>query len=251
MLVQGGVVTPAWTGKAAVCIATGPSLTEAQLERVREARAADLVRVITVNDAYLVAPFADVLYYADAKWRRWQEAGLERRWPWRSFSADEVRQAFASFGGQKCSVRRRHMVKGKPELVEDSGDTQYLGILLSDGLSLNPGGIATGSNSGHQALNIAALSGAKLVLLVGYDARPAGSAPREIPHAFGEHPDKSRPPYVLMKKNMRTTQTALRQLGVQVFNCTPGSAIDCFERRSLEEGIESLLPHPAAAALSA
>lgn len=247
MLLQGGAVTPAWSGKVAVCIATGPSLCAAQLELVRAARAADAVRVVVVNDAYLVAPWADVLYYADTKWRGWQEAGVERRWPWQHFSADQVREAFAAFRGQKCSVRRRRLVKGKPELVEDRGGTQYLDILLSDGLSLDPRGIATGGNSGHMALNIAALSGAKLVLLLGYDARPAGQAPRDVPHAFGEHPDKSRPPYVLMRKNMKSAQAALRQLGVRVINCTPGSAIECFERGTLE----GFLSHPAAAALPA
>lgn len=246
MLLQGGAVTPAWAGKAAVCIATGPSLTEAQLQLVRAARAADQVRVITVNDAYLVAPFADVLYYADEKWRQWHMGGVERAWPWRRFSAAEVQAAFAAFRGQRCSVMRRTNKKGAVVDGRIHADTEYLRIVASDGLSLEPAGLAGGMNSGHQALNIAVLSGANPVLLLGYDARRGKAT-----HAFGEHPDKTQPPYGGMRRAMNSTQPALRKLGVRVLNCTPGSAIECFERRSLEEGIESLLSHPAAAALSA
>jgi len=246
MLLQGRAVTPAWTGKAAVCIATGPSLTAAQLELVRAARAADAVRVIVVNDAYQVAPFADVLYYADEKWRQWQMAGIERVWPWRRYSAAEVREAFASFRGQRCSVARRTNRRGRVDEGWHHADTAYLSILLDDGLSIDRTGLASGMNSGHQALNLATLSGANPILLLGYDARRNGAA-----HAFGEHPDKTQPPYTGMCRKMKTTQSTLRQLGVRVLNCTAGSAIDCFERRTLEEGIAGILSHPAPAALSA
>jgi hypothetical protein len=242
MLLQGGAVTPAWSGKAVVCIATGPSLTDAQIELVRVARVADAVRVIVVNDAYLVAPFADVLYYADQKWRGWQVSGIERVWPWRKFAAVEVREAFAAFRGQRCSVSRK--TSNGPKLHED---TEYLRILLSDSLSTDRTGLATGTNSGHQALNIAALSGAKLVLLLGYDAGRKGA----VKHAFGEHPDKTEPPYSAMLRAMKTTQGPLRQMGVRVVNCTPGSAIECFERGNLEVELEGLLSHSRVPALSA
>jgi hypothetical protein len=230
MLVRGGVVQPAWAGKTVVCIATGPSLSAAQIAAVRRAREADEARVIAVNDAYLVAPFADVLYYADLKWRRWHAQGIARTFPWRSFSAEQVREAFAGFCGQRVSIG-----EAKPEK-----DTEYLRSVAREGLSTKPDGIATGFNSGHQALNIAALSGAASVLLLGYDGRRG-----QAKHVFGDHPDKTEPPYQHMVKHMRTTVPVLAGLGIEVFNCTPGSAIDAFPRGELE----SLLHHPARTAL--
>lgn len=239
MLVREGAVTPAWAGKAVVCIATGPSLSQAQLDAVRVARAADAVRVIAINDAYLVAPFADVLYYADEKWRKWQEAGIDRTFPWRRFTAAEVHAAFAGFHGQRCSIGPN----GGPR----HADTEYLRSLRSEGLSVDPAGLATGSNSGHQAVNIAALSGSKLVLLLGYDAKRDGTKR----HVFGDHPDKSEAPYDTMRRAMNGAANALKDLGVRVVNCTPGSAIDCFERGELDQTIGGLLHAQGAAVVSA
>src|SRR4051812_2852413 len=54
-----------------VCIAGGPSLTPADVDAC-QARA----RVIAINDAYRLAPWADVLYACDAKWWRWHR-GVE------------------------------------------------------------------------------------------------------------------------------------------------------------------------------
>lgn len=230
------VVTRAWEGRTVVCIATGPSLTQAQIETVRAAREADVVRVIAISDAYLVAPFADLLFFADQKWHDWHVAGLARDWGWCRFSAEQARQAFAGFAGQKCSVLNR-----KPGCF----------VLRSAGLaemSLEPTTISTGHNGGFMALNIAALSGGRPILLVGYDGR---RGPRGEHHAFGMHPDKKEPPYELMREVFRKAADKLAQLGIEVVNCTPGSAWTCFPGGTLEERIASLLPHPRAAALSA
>jgi hypothetical protein len=89
LIVQGAdgrhQVSRAWEGKTVVCIAGGPSLTKEQLELVRAARERDAVRVIVINDAYLIAPWADVLYFADARWAKWHVQGVDKSWPWVKF----------------------------------------------------------------------------------------------------------------------------------------------------------------------
>lgn len=238
LLQRGDFVSCEWFGKAVVCIASGPSLTQEQVDLVRDARAQDLIRVIAVNDNYLIAPFADVLYYADEKWANWHESGIRKIWPWVRFSAEEVREAFAWFRGQKCTLTLSPPREGLFRLKN----------MQSDGLSLDPFGVATGSNSGHQALNVAALSGGRPVLLLGYDG---ARGPNERKHAFGEHKDRTEPKYHKMVAAMRTTAGALRELGVDVLNCSPGSAIDAFPKVPLKAALEGLLLTQAASAIPA
>jgi hypothetical protein len=69
-------VPPEWVGETAAILASGPSLTREQCEAVR-----GKAKVIAVNNQAIdtdcdgvrvpaMAPWADVLYAADAKW--WQ-----------------------------------------------------------------------------------------------------------------------------------------------------------------------------------
>src|SRR5471032_37654 len=81
-------VAPEWSGGIAVLIGGGPSLTREQVAAVRTAREAERVNVIAVNDAYRIAPFADVCYFADSEW-----------WTWH-----KDRPGFRDFAGQKCSI---------------------------------------------------------------------------------------------------------------------------------------------------
>ena len=54
-----------WTNSVAVCLGGGPSLNKEDIEYCREKKG---VRFIAINDAYRLAPFADILYAADKKW---------------------------------------------------------------------------------------------------------------------------------------------------------------------------------------
>lgn len=200
-----------WDGATVVCIATGPSLTEAQVAAVK----ASGHPTITVNDAYKIAPFADLVYFADAKWWRWQRE--VKGGPW------------ASFRGAKCTIWT-----GGNQV--DEAEIHILRNARRDGLSENPEEVCTGSNSGYQAINIATLAGAKRVLLLGYDARDIG----DRAHYFGDHPDKTKPPYAVIKDRFKTCAAAAKALKVEILNATPGSELDCFSRIELADG---LLPY--------
>lgn len=100
------------------------------------------------------------------------------------------------------------------------------------GLSVDGSAIVTGYNSGHQALNIAVLAGASRVVLLGYDGKPG---PGGRMHWFGDHPVKTPPSWLpLYCRQLRVAAPMIAALGVEVVNCSPGSAIDAFARGDLD-----------------
>lgn len=231
-------VTRAWEGKAAVLIASGPSTTRAHLEHVAAARKADLCRVIVTNDMYLVAPWADVLYFADFKWWQWHTEGVAKSWPWASFSAPEVAAAFRSFAGQKVTIKHNPMASGDDILALANGG--------HEGLSETPTAIRTGGNSGFQALNIAALSGANPLILLGYDLRFDGR--RTHSHNGHQQPYQQREStYTGYAQKFATVEAPLKKLGIRVINCSNGSALG--KRFEIGE-IEKCLPLGPASDLS-
>lgn len=58
------VERPDWSGKTVVCIASGPSLTPSDCEKVR----ASGHPVIVTNTTYRLCPWADALFGFDSKW---------------------------------------------------------------------------------------------------------------------------------------------------------------------------------------
>lgn len=203
------VIGDSWSGCTAICIASGPSLTDEQTQQVyaRLKARAETTRVIVANDAYRAAPWAHALYFADAKWLAWHRE----------------RDDYKAFAGEKCTI----FTTGN--LV---GDDDVHMLRRADGvdMSLDPELIATGANSGHQALNIAVLAGAKRILLLGYDARQAADGRK---HFFGDHPDRTAPPFTTQVRCMHYAKPVLEREGIDVVNVTPGSAIDCFPREEL------------------
>lgn len=219
---QQAEVSKAWAGKTVVCIACGPSLTSGQVQLIRAARERDAIRVIVINDGYLVAPWADACYFADEKWWRWHKGGLAKSWPWVAFTAEQVRAAWAEFGGQKVTIKHT-TTASEPGLfvLQNGGD---------DGLSADPKEIRTGLHSGFQVVQIAALSGGNPILLVAYDGRFNGGRS----HAHNGHPEKTAEgAYREYSRAYRTVETPLKQAGIRVLNCTPGSAITAFPQADL------------------
>ena len=185
-----------WSGETVVCAGTGPSLTKADLDACR-----GRARVIAVNDAYKLAPWADILYACDAKW-----------WNWHKGAPD--------FQGRKYAMTDAAAKWPGVELLRNKGKR---------GLSLEADGICTGHNSSYQAINVAVLSGASRIILIGVDM--SGD------HFFGSHPDKSKPPFKLALEAFPTLVEPLRDAGVEIFNCSRKTALTCFQRIPLEEAL--------------
>lgn len=184
-----------WPNATIVVAGSGPSLTAADLEFCRDAGA----RVIVVNDAYRLAPWADCLYAADDKW-------------WRP------REGVPTFAGLKYTIAPCRKIWPGLQVVQNTG---------RDGLEQASTGVKTGSNSGYQAINLAVHFGAKRIVLLGLDMHGD--------HFFGSHPDRSRPPFTVCLAAFPTLVEPLKALGVEIVNCAPGSAITAFPKARLQD----------------
>ena len=105
------------------------------------------------------------------------------------------------------------------------------------GLSLDPEFLVTGSHSGWQALNVAVLTGAKTIILLGFDASEPAAG--EAGHWFGEHATPTPiAAYAAYRRAFTVGAVAIRAAGVRVVNCSPGSAINEFERMNILEALQ-------------
>lgn len=204
-----------WPGRLFVCIGGGHSLTQAQVDACRQARwGGHRVRVIAINDAYRLAPWADVLYFCDDKWWQWHNKKLAQ-WPGLIV---RLQGGHHDFGDARIKVLRN---LDEPHGLADRRD-----------------GLHHGRNSGYQAIGLAVHLGAARIVLLGYDMHAPLVGDRVKTHWFGDHPGGTSPAvYEVMKPCFETLPKPLAKRGVEVINATPGSALRVFPRLSIEQAL--------------
>ena len=199
-------IFPMWKGQTVFCIAGGASLTKQQVKYSKG------YRTIAINDAYKLAPHADILYACDAQWWRWHNGCPE-------------------FKGYKL----QHDVAEKDDTSAMATPYPGIDIILSNGLtgfSSRTNRIRTGGNSGYQAIHIAMHLGAKQIILLGYDMHARG----DKSHWFGEHPNgKQRDSrYDEWIPRFCHLQDAALDRGIEIINCTPDSDLNHFRKGKLD-----------------
>jgi hypothetical protein len=222
-------VLPAWKGGKVVILGGGPSLTMEQVDLVRREHEGWRLHCIAVNDSYLVAPFSDLLYAADAKWHDWHTRGIEKKAI--GLSAVEVAKCFKVFAGQKCSIatQQNRITDEAMHVLKNKNGNKH-----GSGISLDPQYIVTGRQSGYQALNVAILAGASNVLLLGFD----GKALDGRTHWHGGHPETTQAgAWQSYARAWTDGQHAIRATGVRIINCSLQSSIGLFEKMSLEQAL--------------
>lgn len=201
--------------KTICCIATGPSLTQADVDTAR----AKGFTLYACNNAIFLAPDAELLYGCNHEW-------------W-SHYWDDVKDLPCEKWTTSTIAATRHGIN-------------WIAERHAPGLSLDPTVIHHGHGSGYSLVSMAHRAGADRIVLLGYDLkyapdydpgnRAAGSSPR---HFFGEYPETMRHwPSVQVKGGVHVELRDLYrdiklQNVVEVVNCTPGSAIDCFPTPTL------------------
>lgn len=195
---------PRWTGETVVVAATGPSLT------ADVAAACYRARVLAVNDAWRLLPWAEVLYSCDAAW-------------WK------VHNGCPDFAGERWTSH-------SPQLNNKAADEALPGYRLNiiagksgDTFSGDPACLHYGNNSGFQGIGLAILFGARRIVLVGFDMRVGDRR-----HFFGSHPPPLRNSldYELLIPSFAHAAKHL-PAGVEILNATPGSALTCFPMKPL------------------
>ncbi len=212
------MVFPRWSGETVVCIATGPSLT---VEDVNACRGRS--RVIAINDAHRLAPWADVLYSSDRRW-------------W------EFYKGVPGFAGMKYGIGSAPSKK--------NGFPPSLGIRVLrntgyHGLELAHDGLRNGKNSGYAAINLAVHFGATRILLLGYNMAHHGNKA----HFFGSHPsglNQNVNLYPSFLKAFDSIVEPLKAAGVEVINCSRESALNAFPRMLLEQSLPPMAQAGAA-----
>lgn len=187
-----------WPDSTIVVIGGGPSLTPEDVAACRGQH------VIAIKEAYLLAPWADVLYACEAKW--WKH-----------------------YGGAPTFTGLKYTMEPVP-----FADVQPLANTGAEGLELDPSGLRHGYNSGYQAINLTVHLGAKRIVLLGFDmsAGPNGQ------NWFGPHPNHSQgSPYPIFRQMLHTLVDPLKELGIDVLNASRFTLLNAFPRVTLEEAL--------------
>lgn len=162
-----------------------------------------------------LAPWADVLLASDSRW--WREHPEAREFAGLKITVDPP-------GG--CERLKMHdvisMKNGGPVLFDDR--KTHLG---------------GGGNSGFHAVHLAAHFGAKRILLCGFDMHMSEGPSKAVNHWFGEHAWRPKffIPFDLFVKRFTAAAPQFKKRGIEIINCTPGSALKCFPFMSLKEAL--------------
>lgn len=191
---------PDWTGETCVIVAAGPSAKDARLDLVR-----GRAKVLAINESWRLCPWADALYAHDYSW-------------WSRSAPD--------FGGLKITGQERAAREFGLEHVKVRSQVHTI--------SLDPGEVGSGGNSGFQGLNLAVLFGASRIVLVGFDMRWS-----EGLHWHGRHPKGLNNPSAELvetwRKRLDAVAPALRGMGVEILNASPSSALTAYSMADLGE----------------
>ena len=187
-----------WRRRTVAVLASGSSMSAAVAEIVRSAG----VPAIAVNNTFRLAPWADILYAADADW-------------WR------CNPDAADFAGIKVSVSA---VPGVNRL-RNSGP---------EGFDANPRNLRTGGNSAYQAVHLAMHTGARRILLCGVDmGGPHWHEPHGKPLRATSAVDFAR-----WIARFEKLSAPARQIGTEIVNCSDNSALKCFRFDRLESALQ-------------
>ncbi len=192
------VLNPIWENEKVLCVGTGDSLRKSDIDYC-----ANKAKIIAVNNAYKLAPYADLLYASDSKWWIWHEGATD-------------------FRGWRLTREREAALEYEIDWIESFNKS---------GLSQEPDKIHNGYNSGYQAVNVAYLLGCRDVYLLGYDMQKTNNKT----HYFGDHPDGRTPPFKKFIEAFTELSKMLPEYGLTITNVTRETALECFPRKGLQE----------------
>jgi hypothetical protein len=203
-----------WPGETFFLLGGGPSLRGFDA-RILQGQG----RVIAINNSYLLAPWADVLYFSDSPW--WES----HKRSWRDLEGMDHPGVLDIFTG-------RYRVS----LGTSEDETERLRTTGETGLEHHPTGLKRGGNSGYQAINLAHHFGAGRIVLLGYDMKTNGN--RTHWHAGHERETvegQDRRFRQMFLPAFTSLVEPLREAGIEVVNATLGSALACWPPVALSE----------------
>lgn len=181
------------------------------MDVVRRAQASGW-RVMVVNLAWKLAPWADVLYAGDLQW-------------WEVYGDDVL------FGGEKWT---------RDEFAALRFKLHYVKRKEGRGLCRQSRCVHSGGNSGYQGINLAWHFGMRRGVLLGFDMHRKNGG-----HFHPEHTHKDGTPMLsapeshiaVWRREFPALAADLARDGCRIVNATPGTALTCFPRMPLEKAL--------------
>lgn len=189
------------------CFATGPSLTQADVDLCR-----DKGQSIAVNDAWRLAPWATILYSSDRYW--WMH-----------------HNGVPEFRGQKVGIEH---ARGRAQKKLSAYGVWVLKNTGDEGIETDPSGLRTcAANSGGAAVNLAVHLKPTRIVLLGYDMGYGAGSKR---HFFGDHPVglSNQHNFPTWRKAFDAMAEPLKALGIEVLNCSRSTSLSAFPVVPLE-----------------
>lgn len=211
-----------WKGATAYLIGGGPSLLSMDLSLVQDKR------VIGCNDAFLLGDWVDAMVFGDYSWYQVYKWEVNR------------------FQGIKMSLH---------ECTKDKKGWKTF-KRKTPGIQTEPGLCGWCKNVGFAALNIAILFGCERVVLLGYDMKfgklnptgkgfpdnlkwsPSEADLQDVGEVSNWHPNIKQIPsdrHATYAQAFKNAAPKIEELGVEVVNATPDSALTCFPHKPLED----------------
>lgn len=191
-----------WPGATCFIIAGGPSVTQAEVDRLKGRK------VIVINTSYQRAPFADFLFFADSRW----------------------------FGEHKRELLKPDGFKGRI-VSANTAVRNHLVLTLEKvkpppALAAAPTQLAMSRTSLAGAIGLAVKLGAVRIVLLGADMQAAKDGRTHhyaIPHRFPFVPGAWKD----HMKELRGLAEPLQRLKIEVVNCSPVSLIEWWPKKPL------------------
>lgn len=190
-----------WPGKTVFIIGGGPSISELNLDLIRKQK------VIGINSAFRLGNWIDVIFFNDKRWLKIERSMLIH-YPGLIVSTAYIKDL-------KLNILRAYRS----------------GIY---GISKDPRVLRFNESSGGAAINLAVHFGAKRIVLLGYDMKKVGDR-HNFHNVYQENLE--RDPYPRYLVPFKQIKEDADELGVEIINATVDSAIDVFQKMTLEEAI--------------
>jgi len=191
-----------FAGQVVCIIGGGPSLKNYDLSPLEGQRC------IAVNNSYKIAPWADILHFADASWWQWNGDHVLKNWP-----QDRIITTATSDVASVNHPRVKRFWRDRGAFTEDRTKLH-------------------GWDSGTQAIHMAYHLGARRIVLFGIDMQPAKDGACQW-HDEHKRPTKADNYQSRFAPSLTGLVGALRKRGVEVVRVTePG--LPCIAPVSLE-----------------
>ena len=190
------VVPRDWKGQTTAIVASGPSVSKFDFERIAG------LRQIAVKDGFLKVPSADVLLIGDHRYAKRRESFEEYKGPLILYT-DE---------------------KPLPPLWTDPR-IEFIPKVAGRGLSSSPHQLRGTFTTTALAINYAVLRGSRRILLVGVDAKAAKDGRRWF---SGDRKEDWHDRYARQQWGYRRLVDDLKKRKIEVFNLNPDSAVKTF-----------------------